>query len=239
MKKIFFLAALLTLLWAETAGRNVITTYGEGVYEVMPDTVIVNLSVQRDGLTAEDAQDALRKALANVLSSLKPLDLLSEQIRTDGYSLYPVYKQQKIDGYVRETENIEKYRAYIRLSIDLHQVPQMGKVVDTVVKNGANRVENIDYRLADTTAAKQEALRLAMENAQSKAAFIADSFKVILLRPVTIEEQTAYSPRAAGINSYALKTAAQDTAFNPPEGKLSFTSRVNVVYEIEPDKTAE
>jgi uncharacterized protein YggE len=238
MKKfvVLFLTAAF-LLALDAPEREILSTYGEGVYETLPDTVLVNLSVQRDGLTAEEAQDALRKALSAVLKNLEPLDLPQEQLRTDGYSLYPVYKQQKNSGYVQETQEIDKYRAYIRLNIELHQVQQMGRVVDVAIKGGANRVENINYALKDPALAKQEALKRAMENAQTKAGFIARSFNVKLVKPVSIEETGSYSTRAAGLNSLALKRES-DSDFSPPEGKVSFTSRVNVVYAIEPKPAA-
>ena len=71
MRKIIVLfLALAFLLAADAPEREIISTYGEGVYETLPDTVLVNLSVQRDGLTAEEAQDALRKALSAVLKNL-------------------------------------------------------------------------------------------------------------------------------------------------------------------------
>jgi uncharacterized protein YggE len=241
MKKIIILfLAMAFLLAADAPGRDTLATYGEGVYETLPDTVLVNLSVQRDGLTAEEAQDALRKALSAVLKNLEPLDIPQEQLRTDGYSLYPVYKQQKnerLSGYVQETQEIDKYRAYIRLSIELHQVQRMGKVVDVAVKGGANRVENINYTLKDQAAAKQEALKRAMENAQIKAGFIAKSFNVKLVKPVSIEEAGSYYSRAAGVNSLAVLQKAE-ADFSPPEGKVSFTSKVNVIYAIEPKPAA-
>ncbi|MDR1453870.1 MAG: SIMPL domain-containing protein [Candidatus Margulisbacteria bacterium] len=235
MKKIIILFLTLAFLLAvDVPERNTLATYGEGVYEILPDTVLVNLSVQRDGLTAEEAQDALRKALSAVLKNLEPLDIPQEQLRTDGYSLYPLYKQQKTAGYVQETPEIDKYRAYIRLSIKLHQVQQMGKVVDVAVKGGANRVENIDYTLQDQSAAKREALKRAMENAQLKAGHMAESFNVKLVQPVSIEETGSYYSRAAGMNSMALMKEVASDSFSPPDGKVSFTSRVNVAYAIEP-----
>jgi uncharacterized protein YggE len=238
MKKIIFLFLVLAfLLAAETSERSTLATYGEGVYETMPDTVFVNLSVQRDGLTAEEAQDALRKALSAVLKNLEPLDIPQEKLRTDGYSLYPLYKQQKTASYIQETPEIDKYRAYIRLNIELHQVQQMGKVVDAAIKGGANRVDNINYTLKDQTAAKREALRRAMENAQLKAGFMAESFNVKLVQPVSIEETGSSYSRAAGLNRVAvMKDTAAD--FSPPEGKVSFTSKVDVIYAIEPRPAA-
>ena len=235
MKKIIFLFCALGLLAAAPSTRNVLTTYGSGLYETMPDTVIISMGVQGEGLTADDAQKALRKTLTAVMDSLKPLDLPAEQLRTDSYSLYPVYKKG-FTGYT--TSNIERYRAYIRLSIELRQIQQMGRAVDTAIKGGAHRVENIEYKLHDENPAKQAALKLAIENARNKANFMADSFEVKLLSPVFIEEVASgyYMPRkVAGINSLAVMREREDAEshFEPPEGKIGFNARVNVTYEIE------
>jgi uncharacterized protein YggE len=232
MKKIIILLACL-LFTAQAAERNVLTTYGDGIYEVAPDTVVINLGVQREGLTAEDAQNSLRKALANVLEALKPLDIPGDGIKTDGYSLYPVYKQRKnADGNNYETEEIDRYRTYIRLSIEIHQIPQVGKIADTAIKAGVNKVENISFTLKNQEAAKSEALKIAIRNAQEKAKLLAEKFNVGLGTPVSIQESGSYSaPRLR--NTSMLMAEAKSAGFDLPEGKVQITSRVDVSYEIQ------
>jgi uncharacterized protein YggE len=235
MKKILFMGlSLLFLLNAQAGERSLLTTYGEGVYEAAPDTVVINLAVQREGLTAADAQDALRKALASVLEALKPLDIPNENIKTDGYSLYPLYKQRKdAGGGNYETEEIDRYRTYIRLSIEVYQIPQVGRIADTAIKAGVNRVENITFTLKDQEAAKTEAVKLAVDNAQGKARLLADRFNVRLLSPVVINETTDF--RAPALRNTSMIMAEADRAgFNLPEGKLQIRSRIDVSYETAP-----
>ena len=241
MKKLFiFLTCAMFLLQASTIERNKLSTYGEGVYEATPDTVIINLGVQREGLTAEDAQNALRKGLSSVLEALKPLNIPNENIKTDSYSLYPVYKQRKdASGGNYETEDIDRYRTYIRLSIEVYQIPQVGKIADTAIKAGANRVENISFTLKDNTTAKTEALKLAVNNAQQKAELLAERFNVELLSPIQIEEGYSYGASRLR-NTSMIMAEASAAGFNLPEGKVVINSQVNVIYEIASvPKTAE
>lgn len=232
MRKYFFFLLSAALL-LQAAERNTLETYGESVYEILPDTVIISLGVQREGLTAEDAQNALRKALSSVLEALQPLDLPNENIQTDSYSLYPVYKQRKdTTGGNYETEEIDRYRTYIRLSIELHQISQAGKIADTAIKAGVNRVENISFTLKDRETARAEALKLAVDNAQAKARLLADKFKVKLLQPIFIGESTDSLQPAYRNTAALMAKSSADLAL--PEGKVQVRSRVEVKYETAP-----
>ncbi|MDR2431230.1 MAG: SIMPL domain-containing protein [Candidatus Margulisbacteria bacterium] len=239
MKKIIILICLVclaaVLLAAENSERRALITYGEGLSEAAPDTVVINLGVQREGLTAEDAQGALRKALGNVLEALKPLDIPDDSVKTDGYSLYPVYKQRKdASGGNYETEEIDRYRTYIRLSIEIHQIPQVGKIADTAIKAGVNRVENISFTLKDKAAAKKAAIEAAVANAQDKAKLLAEKFNIKLLTPFSIVEENISYGQQLYRNTSMIMADAKSAGFNLPEGKIQVTSRVNVSYEIEP-----
>jgi len=235
MKKLLILLICsIFLLCASTIERNTLSTFGEGVFETAPDTVIINLGIQREGFTAEEAQSSLRRGLAGVLEALQPLGIPDENIQTAGYSLYPVYKQRRDDrGGNQETEEIDRYRTYIRLSIEVYQIPQVGKIADTAIKAGANRVENISFTLRDNEAAKNEALKLAVNNAQQKAGLLADRFNVALLTPIRIEEQIGFRTPQFRNTSFMMAEAA-DAGFSLPEGKVIVNSQVSVVYEIAP-----
>jgi len=239
MKKVFILLiCLIFLLGAENKDTRILSTSGEGLSEATPDTVIINLGVQREGLTAEEAQAALRKALANVLEALKPLDLPNESIKTAGYSLYPLYKQRKdASGGTYQTDEIDRYRTYIRLSIELYQVQQAGKITDTAIKAGVNRVEDIAFTLKDDTAAKNEALKAAIISAQNKARLLAEKFNVELLSPIEIRETEIFSARSMMQNTQMIMNDAAAAGFNLPESKVKMNARINVTYEIAPKRT--
>lgn len=238
MKKIFvILICLLMLLGAETAEKRTLSTSGEGIYEATPDTVIINLGVQREGLNAEEAQASLRKALANVMEALKPLDLPNESIKTNGYSLYPIYKQRKdASGGSYQTEEIDRYRTYIRLSIEIYQIPQVGKITDTAIKAGVNRVESISFVLKDDTSAKNEALQMAIVSAQNKARLLAEKFNVELLSPIKISDESYHQP-VLFRNTSMVMAEAKDAGFNLPESKVEIQAKVNATYEITPKST--
>jgi uncharacterized protein len=220
---------LFTALCLATDDRNTLSSYGEGSYEARPDVVYVSLGVQRDGYTAREAQEALRKDIAKLIEALQAQGLTEETIKTDSYSLYPVYRTKKISDTESE-EEISKYRAYVRLTCEIYKIGDAGKLVDAAISAGANRVESMDFAVKDQAAAKQEALLRAMAAAKSKAQLIAGQFGVILVKPMSISESTFFdspSPRM-----YAMKAdMGGNESMNLPAGTLKVKTRVDVVYE--------
>lgn len=224
---------LLVALGFAAEERSTLASYGEGTYEARPDIVYVSLGVQRDGYTAQEAQEALRKDVSKLIEVLRQQGLNDDTIKTDSYSLYPVYRTKKLSDTETE-EEISKYRAYVRLMCEIYKIADAGKLVDAAIKSGANRVESMDFAVKDQGAVKKEALRRAMTAAQDKAQLIAGQFGVVLVKPVSISESTFFD--SPGPRLYAMKAdGVGSEAMNLPAGTLKIKTRVNVVYEIEKD----
>lgn len=233
ISKILVILTIFTTLCLAAEERSTLSSYGEGTYEARPDIVYISLGVQRDGYTARDAQDALRKDVTKLIEALRGQGLTEDMIKTDSYSLYPIYRTKKISDTESEDE-ISKYRAYVRLTCSIYKIGDAGKLVDAAIGAGANRVESMDFAVKDQESAKREALRLAMLAAQEKAQLIAGQFGVLLVKPVSISESTFFD--SPGPRLYAMKAdLAGNEAMNLPAGLLKVKTRVDVTYEIAKD----
>lgn len=209
-----------------SAAPATLSTSGEADTEVAPDVLYVSMGVQRDGYTALDAQEALQRDLQKVIAELKTIGFEAETLKTDSYSIYPIYRQKKIDDNTTE-EEISKYRAYIRLTCETAKASDAGKILDTAVKAGANRIEQVLFTLKDPQIAKDAALKKAIQRATEKAGIMAEGFNVRLVGPAQISEASY------GFESPTMFKAMSVADSNSlPEGKVKVRSRVDVTFEI-------
>jgi uncharacterized protein len=74
-----------------------------------------------------------------------------------------------------EPPQIAGYRAVNMVQVTVDTVSAMGRIIDTAIASGANRVANISFRLRDPHAAHLEALAIAMRNARREAEAVAEA----------------------------------------------------------------
>lgn len=232
MRKIAIVfVTLISFLLAEAEVKHTLTTSGEASVLVTPDVVFVTIGIQRDGLTAQDAQEVLKKDTARVLNTLIEKELLPvENISTDQYLLYPIYRKKKIEDADNNEETLIKYRASLNLRCKITRIDQLAEILDTTVSSGANKIEDVDFSVSNPQIPKNQALQQAIENARIKAQLIADSLNVQLLKPLSINEN--YSPAPYRTNGYRTFDSAGNSPSQLPSGMSEMKVRVDLVYEI-------
>jgi len=105
------------------------------------------------------------------------------------YTITPLYHfeegQQIFTGY--EVSNA--------ITVHVSDPERVGLIIDTAVENGANRISNIQFKVDHADAYYQQALSLALHNAQAKAKTIAETMHLPLqLFPTEIVEEQVHTP---------------------------------------------
>lgn len=165
------------------ATRNIMTLSGQGQVAASPNLAIIHLGVETTGfdLTAMQAENA--RIIEAVTQALRAMGI--SDIKTVQYSIdknYIFENGRQIDrGYtIRHI-----------LEIRSNQIDDVGRVVDTAVMMGANRVEFIAFDLSDRDSYYRQALNLALEDAQKKAISISRSLRIqVDLIPIRIVENS-------------------------------------------------
>jgi uncharacterized protein YggE len=144
--------------------RNTMTLTGQGRVSASPDLAIVHLGVQTTGydLTAMQSENA--RQTAAVIQALGGIGI--SDVKTLQYSIDK--------NYIYEN-GIQIDRGYtIRniLEVRTNRISEVGRIIDTAVNMGANRVELIAFDISDRGYYYRQALSLALEDAQQKAASI-------------------------------------------------------------------
>lgn len=200
--------AFITALYAQTPMRVAsITAVGQASVSVTPDMALVDVGVSTQAATAQDASQQNAAQAGTVISALQALLGTTASIKTISYSVSPVYntgQNATIIGYV--VTNI--------VEVTLTDLTLVGKVIDTAIQSGANRVQGVSFGLQDNTAPVAQALKTAASSARSQANAIASGLNV----------QTGAVLRASeGVNT------ANPTALVPINGGASTPIQTGMV----------
>lgn len=205
---------------------GIISVYGEAVITAQPDSARVVLAVETTHDLAKTAAEENARLTDAVLKALAASGIDEKQLKTSGYRLNS-YNQQ-VDPQNRE-KYITKYRAYNELTVNLHNLDEIGNVIDTAVKAGANRVISVLFELKEAEALKLQALQNAATQAKAKAVAIARSTGVTIKGIKVIhEEMSGYTPYRAAVEESAQMMDAGPTPILP--GDVEVTARVNAEY---------
>jgi uncharacterized protein YggE len=146
---------------------------GTGKVQVAPDEAVVQLGVLTDGKTAADA------AASNARQTQAVIDAVSSQpnhgVTTTGLSVSPLISYDPnthvgtIVGF-RATNGVE-----VKTKVDY-----AGQIYDAGIKAGANQSSGITFRVQNEAPHREEALRIAVEEAHREAKIVAKAARVEL-----------------------------------------------------------
>ena len=200
---------------------------GVGVARVAPDTAEVTLGVTTEAKDAAKAHAENAAQASRVRDAVKALGIADRDIQTAHYDFSPVYDVR--DNGRSVTTGYTVTNAVVVRVRDLNNV---GKVIDTALANGANRVDSLEFSASDTDEAKNIALADAARDARSKADAVARALGVHVVRVLTIHaDARSYTPR--NFMPMMMAKEAYDAGTPISAGELSVEASVNVTYGIE------
>tara|TARA_Y100000310_G_scaffold327713_1_gene394514 strand:+ start:95 stop:859 length:765 start_codon:yes stop_codon:yes gene_type:complete len=213
--------------------RNTMSVSGNAELTVAPDKATVYINVLTDGVTAKQAQDDNKKISNNVIAALKRTGIKDDDIETSNYFLH---KKTEWDPETRKS--IETgYRLTHTLKVTTTDIDDVGKLLDTAVKAGANGIDRVSFGLTKEleTKVRDNALKNAAVAAKDKAKSIASSTGVTLGKITSIQENNFYfTPFEYPVAEFAERSLAggiaDDSNISPQNVEVQ--SAISVVYEI-------
>lgn len=181
---------------------------GEGRLTVSPDIAKINLGVETEGRELEQAQATNAGTIANIVQGLVNMGVAEENIQTINFTIFPIYDFE--DG----KQAFRGYRVEHMLLVTVLDINQVGALVDSAVRNGANRVANVSFDFLNPSIAYREALKLAVEDAISKAKTIAHTLQIPLVETPwkVVEGNVGSSPPIPFAQSAMVKSASTEMA---------------------------
>jgi uncharacterized protein YggE len=210
---------------AETAPRQ-ISVSGTGQVDLAPDMATVRIGVTHQDEDAAAAMQQTSDKVAAMLARLTELGIESRDVQTAGLSLNPVWR----DTPAQQGQPMPwGFEASNVVSLRLRDIAALGEVLDALVSDGANRLDGISFGLQEPEAAMDEARRLAVADAQRKAALYAEAAGVGLGQVISLSEQGGGMPRPMMMEMAAMRADSVPVA----AGEVGISASVQMVFALE------
>lgn len=170
-----------------------IAVTGQGTLHVKPDTVIITIGIRTEHTSALEALTENATRANAMIKALNAIGVAHEDIETSSFSIYPKYT------YTNQTPILAGYEVEHMFDLTVKDVKKVGMMYETAVANGANIARQLQFKLANEQPYYQQALALAVKNAQEKARVLARTLQLPLHDiPIEIKESqpSPISPRA-------------------------------------------
>jgi hypothetical protein len=130
--------------------------------------------------------------------------------------------------YIEGKQVFRGYEVTNALTVKVKDTSQVGTVIDTAVKNGANRVSGLQFKIENGEFYYQQALSIALHDAQMKAKTIAETMRLPMLpQPIEIVEESN-----AGPVLYKTVAMAEQNISTPIEqGQITISATIRVKFQ--------
>jgi uncharacterized protein YggE len=224
-RTVILLLAMSVAAMAQTARRPFVRAYGEASVSVQPDQAKVQFGVVTQAPTAQAASNQNATQVTALLAALRSLLGPNAEIKTLSYSLSPAYTYPRDGGQ----PTLTGYTATNIVGVTVPDITVVGKVIDTGIQAGGNRVQGIQFGLKDDRAARQQALRLATAQAKSDADAMAAGLNLKTGAVTAIEEGVQVRPLPADARAMAMTAEATPIESGPIEIHANVTLEVELV----------
>jgi len=209
----------------ESRGRRTVSAQGEGVVRAVPDTAYLTLGVETYNKEMLTAQSDNKEKMNGIIAELGKLGIREQDIQTNNYSIYPNYQWEN------DKNILTGYRVVNTVRIKVKNLSDAGRILDAAAAKGANLIEGIQFEVEDAGKLYEEALRLAVKNAEDKARTMTGCFGINKLVPVSIiEKHQEYYPVA--YENAKIMRAGDDT-IPVSSGQLEVRAFVEVRFEYQ------
>jgi uncharacterized protein YggE len=204
-----------------------IAVVGTGVATGIPDQCKLQIALNSMSENAADALTTCAEIASMAIAAVSAVDVEQRDIRTTGLSLQDFFDQSK----QRVTARIATYQ----LEVTIRPVDGVGSVLAALAASAGDslQVRGIQLGVRDPEPMRSEARRLAVEDAQRKAAELSQSAGIRLGSILSIEDDRARSQVSARLSSGLFAAAASSVPIEP--GEVSAVSSITITYAIEPE----
>ena len=158
-----------------------------------------------------------------VLDTLTALGVSGDDLRTDNYSVYPVY------DYSSSTPTVTGYEVSNTVTVVVRSIDQLPTLLDAAMEAGANTVYSLGFQSSEQSAAYDQALKAATQDALRKAALMAQAIGRETGETLSLSELSSMSGSYSRDMAYAL-----DSSYATPieTGLLTVAAQVEAVVEL-------
>lgn len=202
---------------------RVISVEGKSKFEVTPDFAELQIEVVTSSEDLTEVQRENAERMNQVISALLALNIDRNDIQTAFFNVSPRY------DYVEGKQVFRGYEVTNSITVKIEEISEVGMVIDTAIKNGANRISQLEFKLENDALYYQKALQLALQNAHEKANAITSSLRLSYMPvPIEITEETSGGPIL--LKSVAMTQSTFETPIE--QGTITVEATLKVKYQF-------
>lgn len=164
---------------------------GEGKAVIVPDIAEFNFGVTTEGgKNLADLQKENADKANNAIEFVKSNDVKTKDIKTQNYNIAPRYSNAYCpkEGISCPPPEIIGYTITQIITVKVKDFGKISGIIGGVVKNGANSVSNLTFKINNPTQAENDARKEAISKAKEKAKAVAEAGGFRLGRLLSIDE---------------------------------------------------
>lgn len=215
-----------SLMAGPSSPATALTAVGSAEIAVQPDIAVLTLNVTDTAASVTDAQSATAATMEALNAQLTSMGIAKEDIATSYYSVNTVYSYQY--GKLGEGESPSGYSVKSTVTITLHDVSLVVKVIDAALQSGADNSYELRFKSSQIQSAYDEALAMAAQDAMRKAALLAQATQVSLTDIISLRECGSMAQP-----ELVLKNTDGTLAAGGQSQTLTVRASVEVSYGIE------
>lgn len=179
-----------------------IVVVGVGEVQAMPDKLILEYSVDSNGMDAQSVSAVIDEAVIKFFNELKNLHL-DEHASAEGIVIEPVFSDSNRKGPRR----LIGYQGSRHIRVTLRDFAQISRLNELALECGMTKIVSHDYKVSDRRKYEDEATHIAAESVKHQAELLAHEFGLDISKPSTLR---LYNEQ--DINPYARPRAAMFAA---------------------------
>lgn len=144
-----------------------IVVYGGGKVTIKPDIAYVTVGVESKNSDLQIAIKDNNDIVLAIIEHLNSKNITENDIKTKYYSVYQSHNYST-------SEKFQEYHVINTIEYKTTNLDDLGETISQLTKIGANRVEDIQFDCSNISDCYKEALKLALEDAKSKASGFTD-----------------------------------------------------------------
>lgn len=204
-----------------------LTVVAEGREARAPDIAEVSGGVVTAAPTAEAAMRDNAAKMAAVVAAVRGAGIAERDIQTRGIDLAPQYR------YVEnQPPLLTGYQASNSVALRLRRLADAGRLLDTLVRVGANQISGPVFRVENSDAVLDAARVAAMATARARGQLYAGAAALKIRRIMSIVESANYSPDPRPMATMVRMDKAEASTPVVP-GEVALSVSVTVVFELE------
>ncbi len=215
------------LLAADALPPPSIDVTGEGELKVAPDQVVIRLGIETFGPKLKDVQNEMAKRSQSLLAALKDQGVKSADVQSELVQINPQY------SFDQSKRRFIEYTARKNFLITLDNLENYGGVLEKALESGVDHVDGLEFRSSKIKALKDEARKLAVQDAKRKATQMAATLGQTAGKAIHIRENDATQPQPVMMRAMAAESFKGDGVHDAlAPGEISVTSSIFVQFEL-------